>query len=143
MEKFCPITTKLVDENISRLNGIWTVTLTLAYLFSGFLPLLVFLVFDFAIRALIDSKYSYLSAINRYIASVLRIERKPINAGPKIFASQVGLILSVTATIGALLDITALAIAPAAVLAFFSFLEGALGYCVACKLYPIFQNILR
>lgn len=143
MQKICPITTKVVDENVARLNGIWTVVIILTYIFTGFLPLLAFLILDFAIRAFFDSRFSYLSLINRYIISSLGIERKIINAGPKVFAAQVGMVLSSASAIGGYLELNFLTMTPAVMLVFFSFLEGAFGICVACKLYPLVRSVFR
>jgi hypothetical protein len=61
-----------------------------------------------------------------------------INAGPKIFAARVGLILSASGAIALLMGNLPLAMIFAGVLSFFAFLESAFNYCVACKLYPYF-----
>jgi hypothetical protein len=59
-----------------------------------------------------------------------------INAGPKIFAARVGLILSLLGSILLFSVSFEAALVVFSILGFFSFMEFALNYCVACKLYP-------
>ena len=140
MQTVCPITNKRVNERVARLNALVTALLVAVYFIFNFPIALWILMIDFAIRGFIDGKYSPISRMNMWIVKQLKLSNKIINAGPKIFAAQVGLILSIFAIIATITNCSTICIVFAATLGFFSFLESAFGYCVACKLYPIFRR---
>jgi hypothetical protein len=141
MYDLCPITDKRVNENVARLNAFFTVVLIVIFLITGFWPIMAFLAVDFFTRGFINSKYSLICLVNLFLAKQLSLKEKLINAGPKIFAAQVGTFLSVFALTLYIVDFKLLSIVFAFVLGFFSFLEAAFGLCVACKIYPLFRKI--
>jgi hypothetical protein len=141
MQAVCPITDKRIDERVARVNGLITFALITVFVVFQLWVLLAFLVVDFAIRGLIDSKYSIMCWFSKRLVNQFSNKPKLINAGPKIFAAQVGLMLSVLALGLYFVNCNYACIAIASILGFFSFLEGAFGFCVACKLYPLIRNI--
>lgn len=141
MQKICPITDKRIDERVARLNGVFTVLLVALFIAFNFWIGLLILIVDFAIRGFIDSKYSPICQLSKRIAKGFNSESKLINAGPKIFAAQVGLFLAAVALFGFAAGCSTFCLVVAGVLGFFSFLESAFGYCVACQLYPLFRKI--
>lgn len=141
MQAVCPITDKRIDERVARVNGLITFALTTAFVvFQWWVPM-AFLMIDFAIRGLIDSKYSVLCWVSKYLVSQIPGKPKLINAGPKIFAAQVGLVLSTLTLALFAMNFSFAFIAVASMLGFFSLLEGAFGFCVACQLYPLIRNV--
>jgi len=73
---------------------------------------------------------------------LLPLEVQLINAGPKIFAARIGLILSSVVLKATVFGLNTLALSVAGVLGLFSFLEVAFGFCVACQIYPFVYNFL-
>jgi hypothetical protein len=141
MQAVCPITDKRIDERVARANGLITFVLTTLFVvFQWWVPL-AFLAIDFAVRGLIDSKYSALCWVSKGLVSQMQSKPKLINAGPKIFAAQVGLVLSTLALVLFAINCSFACIAVASLLGFFSLLEGAFGFCVACQLYPLIRNV--
>jgi len=140
MQAVCPITDKRIDEKVSRLNAMVTVALMLVFFVFYSWGTLLFLAIDFAIRGFVDSKYSPVCQMNKWIARTFSFDSKPINAGPKIFAAQVGFFLSVLTLLALLFSFKEFGLVIAAMLGFFSFLEFAFGICVACKLYPLIRR---
>lgn len=140
MQAVCPITDKRINERVARLNGLITAILIAVYFVFNFQIALWILMIDFAIRGFIDSKYSPISRMNMWFADKLKLSPKLINAGPKIFAAQVGLFLTIFAIISTMTNCTTICLVFAGMLGFFSILESAFGYCVACKLYPLFRK---
>lgn len=132
----CPISDKKINERVARANGAFTVLLLILFGFTGqwFIP--AFLAVDFFMRSGNLSRFSPVGYSSRNIIKLLPVEELLINAGPKIFAARVGLIFSAVILFATAngMDLTALAFA--AVLAVFSFMEAAFGICVACKIYP-------
>lgn len=140
MQAVCPITDQRINEQVARLNAVVTFVLAVSFIIFNFWPGLLFLMIDFIIRGFFDGRYSPLSSVNKQIAKQLNLKVKMINAGPKIFAAQVGGTLSALALLTSLLDCSVFCIAAAGILAFFSLLEAAFSYCVACQLYPFFRK---
>ncbi len=140
MQNLCPISFQRVDENVARINGLITTTVAVVYIATGwkFIPLL--LLVDFFIRGFIDPKYSVISILSKRLVSGMGIKPRIINAGPKIFAAQVGSFLSGLAVVALYFGVPALALGSLAMLGFFSFLEGAFAFCVACKIYPFIRK---
>jgi hypothetical protein len=133
---FCPVSPKVVNEKVARLNAALGLTLIVLFLFTFNLYVSVFLVYDFLVRAIDKPEYSPVALISKGLVKSFALKGEMINAGPKLFAVRVGLLFSV-AILG--LVVTGWQLAPlivAGILGFFSFLEAALGYCVACKIYP-------
>ncbi len=133
--KTCPIGKDLVDENVSRAVALWVVGLSLAFLVSGNLLIVAFLIFDFAARAFC-LKFSLLAHLNRTILhSILKLKPKPYNAAPKKFAAKLGLIFSII--MASLPFAPAVALTSALFLIFAASLEGFFGVCIGCILYSL------
>jgi hypothetical protein len=141
MNKVCPITDKRTDENVARFNALITVTISILFVLTGWWLLLAFLVADFAIRGFADSHYSPICQMSRSLVKTIGLGAKPVNAGPKIFAAQIGLSLSALALILFAFDCGIVCMALVGMLAFFAFLETAFGFCLACKIYPFFRRV--
>ncbi|HKM94823.1 MAG TPA: DUF4395 domain-containing protein [Prolixibacteraceae bacterium] len=140
MIEVCPITNKFIDEKVARINGAVTVILTTLFIIFGWWWALLILIVDFTIRGFIDSKYSIICIMSIKIIQLLGITPKMMNAGPKIFAAQIGWVLALIAFITYCLGYNIVSLSAAGILLFFSFLESAFGYCVACKLHPYIRK---
>ena len=138
----CPISDTRINEQIARLNAAFTFLILLSFLITQDILIIVFLVIDFIIRAIPYSKYSPVNIISKNIARYLSLGEKLINAGPKIFAARIGSFMSALIIAAKVLSFTELSWILAGVLLLFSFLEAALGFCVACKLYPLIYKLL-
>lgn len=140
MQQICPISFNRINEYVARINGLITVTIAVSYLLTGIklLPLLLFV--DFFMRGFHESKYSLMASISKKIVELFKLKKRMINAGPKIFAAQVGALLTGFAVLAHYFEIPALGFATISILAFFSFLEAAFGICVACKIYPLIRK---
>ena len=140
MQAVCPITNQRINEQVARMNALFTLFFIVTFIVFKFWIGLAFLMVDFWIRGFIGGKYSLLNRMNMWVVSQLNLSPKMINAGPKIFAAQVGTVLSSVALLGYFMGCSFFCIIIAGILGFFSFLEMAFGYCVACKLYPLFRR---
>jgi hypothetical protein len=139
---FCPVSDKRIDEHAARINGALTFLLLGVFAITGSVIPVIFLAGDFFLRAFNFGQYSILAVSSRNIIKYLQINQNLINAGPKIFAARIGLLLSSIIVIPFLLNLPVLAYSVAGILAFFSFLESALGLCVACEIYPFLYKFL-
>ncbi|MBW6535836.1 MAG: DUF4395 domain-containing protein, partial [Mariniphaga sp.] len=120
----------------------FTVLLLLLFGFTGqwFIP--AFLAIDFLMRSGRLAKFSLLGNSSKSIVKWLLLPAQLINAGPKIFAARIGFVFSAIILVSVISGFTWLALGFAAVLAFFSFMEAAFGFCVACEIYPYLYRYL-
>ncbi len=133
----CPVSDKKVNENVARINGIFTVLLLVVSGLTHSIIPVFFLAIDFCLRSFDFSKYSLVAVSSRGIVAYLHLNESLINAGPKIFAARIGLILSTLIIILFFFHAYLPALSISGILGLFSFLEGAFGICVACEIYPI------
>jgi hypothetical protein len=138
----CPVSDKKINESVARINGAFTVLLLVVSGLTQSIFPVVFLAVDFFLRASEYSRYSLIGISSRGIVTYFGLNTNIINAGPKIFAARLGLILSSLVIILFTLHSYMPAIGLAGVLALFSFLEASFGICVACEIYPYLYRFL-
>jgi hypothetical protein len=132
----CPISSKKIDENVARFNGGLTVVLLAVFLLTQNIIPIIFLLVDFFLRSAELSAYSPLANLSKYLIQTLGIKKNPINAGPKIFASRIGVIFSSSILISNVIGFETASYVFTAIFGFCAFLESVFGYCVACQIYP-------
>lgn len=143
MVKICPISAKRINENLSRLNASFTLLMSILFLFTWSPVFILVIVMDFILRNIMEGKLNPVTRFNNYLITVIHIPEHLINAGPKIFAARVGLLLGLTGTLFLFTGHQVALSVIIGVLAIFSFLESAFNYCVACKLYPYLLPLNR
>lgn len=139
MEKtyaFCPVSVSRINERVARFNAAFTVLLLVTYSLTGNIFPLMILIAEFFLRAFELSRFSPFTLSSKGIVHILGLRPHLINAGPKLFAARIGLVLSLLILGSALLSFHPVALTLSAVLTLFSFLESVFGYCVACEIYP-------
>jgi hypothetical protein len=141
MQAVCPITDKNINERVARLNALITVILLISFLVFRLWGALVFLAIDFILRGFFDSKCSLICITSKWFVKRFIPGGKVMNAGPKIFAAQIGMVLSIVAVALFISGFKVAGLVTASILALFSFLEAAFSYCVACKIYPYLRKV--
>jgi hypothetical protein len=138
----CPISDRLINEHVARLNAAFTLFFFIGFAFTGSLWPLAFIFVDFLLRGTSYAKYSLIGISSRQIVRVLPLEDALINAGPKIFAARIGLLLTGIALLASISGANAFTLGVIVILGLFSFLEAAFGFCMACKIYPLLYKFL-
>jgi hypothetical protein len=138
----CPVSEKKVNERVARVNATFTVLLITGFLFTQNIIFVAFLAIDFFLRTTDRAKYSLVAISSKNIIKYLQVKELMINAGPKIFAARIGLVLSSLIILSYMLNAKILAFVIASILGLFSFLEAAFGLCVACEIYPYVYRLL-
>lgn len=138
----CPVSDKMINERVARMNAAFTVLLLIIYALTNSTIPLVFLVIDFMLRSTALSVYSPISYSSKGLVRYLSFNENLINAGPKIFAARLGLILGSMIVLSIILNISYITYSLAGILGLFSFLEAAFGFCVACRIYPLIYKWL-
>jgi hypothetical protein len=137
----CPVSDKRVNERVARLNAVFAVAILLVFGYTNSILLLTFLAVDFLFRATDFSQFSLIGITSRSFVRFLPVREYMINAGPKIFAARIGFILTSLAILSYMLSFMVLSMMLAGILTLFSFLEGAFGFCVACRIYPFVYRL--
>jgi hypothetical protein len=138
----CPISEKKVNERVARFNAAFTVLLIAGFILTQNIYFVAFLAIDFYLRTADLAKYSLVAISSKSIVRFLQVKEVLINAGPKIFAARIGLLLSSLIIISYILNAKMPAYVIASILGLFSFLEAAFGLCVACEIYPYVYRLL-
>ena len=89
-----PISDKRINERVSLINAAFTLLLLVLFVLTGSVFLILFLAFDFLLRSSSYSKFSVIDISSKNIVRYLPFDIHLINAGPKIFAARIGLVLS-------------------------------------------------
>ena len=138
----CPVSDKMINERVARINGVFTLALLIVYgVTQNIIPVL-FLAFDFLLRSSEYSKYSLVAISSKSIVRYFGFTENIINAGPKIFAARLGFLFSALIIFSSLFGAWIPALTLAGLLGLFSLLEAAFGLCVACEIYPFAYRFL-
>lgn len=138
----CPVSEKKVNERVARLNATFTVLLISGFLITQNIYFVAFLAIDFYLRTADLAKFSLVAISSKSIVRYLQVKELWINAGPKIFAARIGLVLSSLIIVLYILNAKIPALVIGGILGLFSFLEAAFGLCVACEIYPYVYRLL-
>ncbi|MDD4488883.1 MAG: DUF4395 domain-containing protein [Paludibacter sp.] len=139
---FCPISFKKIDEHVARLNGFFTVILLVVFLLTSSIIPVLFLVADFLVRSIEKPQYSPLAIVSKFILTRLKVNSQLINAGPKIFAARIGLLFSVMISLAVLFNLNITAIIFTIIFGICALLEAVVGFCVACRIYPLVYRFI-
>jgi len=137
----CPISDSKIDENAARLNATLTVITLIVFLLTNNIFTILLLLTDFTLRGTENSKYSIFAVVSKQLIKTFRIKKKPVNAGPKIFAARIGILFSMLVFIFSVFGFSAVAQTFALVFGLCAFLEAAFGFCVACRIYPFVYRL--
>ena len=142
MSLVCPISDNYIDENIARMNALFTFGFVLIFLLTPFKWIIFLLAADFLLRRVLQGRFSVVSRISVLTTGALALRKVQINAGPKLFAANVGFALSILAAVLYFTGLHYVSYALAGTLAFFTLLESVFNICAACILYPFVSKYL-
>lgn len=138
--KSCPITYKKVDQNVIRVLSGLVFVLAVLFILHPVLIILIVLLYDFLVRILNYKKISPLFNLSRLLAKLMKLKKNSIDAGPKEFASKLGLVFVFCAFAIFLSGYTPVSVSIMAILAVCAFLELAFNYCIGCQIYMILKK---
>src|SRR5215469_10505057 len=113
-----------------RLTAFFVLLLSLTYLITANSWVILFLMFDFSLRATPElAFYSPLATLSGLLAKALRLPAKPVYMPPKRFAARIGLLFIITIIIAHNSTLATLILG--SVIALFAALESLAGFCAA------------
>ena len=131
----CPISTKRIDSNVSRLTIFLNVIIMAVFLVTLNPVFILVVAVDYFIRAALDLRYSPLRLIASGGAQTLGLKKHPIDLAPKIFASRLGFICALSAFVLILMDYTFVSMSVAGLLMILSIMDSIFNFCIGCIIY--------
>ena len=140
MQESCPIVNERVDDKLVRINGLIVFLGLFLFVFFSIKWVILFITADFAIRVFFGVKNSPLCTGIKW--SLNKAHSKPhlINAGPKKFASKIGLTLTSIISLLYILNFPEAGQILGIISLFAVGAEVFFNYCVACKVYNVLQS---
>jgi hypothetical protein len=137
----CPADQVMINENKVRIVAFFVLIAGVAFILTGYVFIIVFLLADFFLRVFNFGNYSLLSLFADSLINLFKIKNRPTDRAPKRFAAGVGLVFVLFILTAAVLNYLILAISIAAILVVFAALESFFNFCAGCYVYTILQNI--
>ncbi|KRT16049.1 hypothetical protein ASU31_11140 [Pedobacter ginsenosidimutans] len=139
MELSCPVSAERINENVVRIIAFIVAVIAITcVVFSNYWAI-VFLLFDFALRAFTSGKFSLLKFIAIKIADGLSLSPKMKDLAPKKFAATLGFGFCLLITAVFLFDFYNAALIFTSVMIIFALLESLFAICVGCYIYSFLQ----
>jgi len=139
MELSCPVSAERINENVVRIIAFIVAVIAITcVVFSNYWAI-VFLLFDFALRAFTIGKFSLLKFIAIKIADGLSLSPKMKDLAPKKFAATLGFGFCLLITAVFLFDFYNAALIFTSVMIVFALLESLFAICVGCYIYSFLQ----
>lgn len=142
-ELICPVSSERINERITRFNALFTIILVVAGVYFHSPLILLLLAADFYIRAFTSLKTSPLSYLSQNMTAVLKLNRKPIDKAPKIFAARLGFLMTLLIVLFSLTGLQTAAIVTAGILTLFASLELLFGFCAGCYVYSFIVLVMN
>jgi hypothetical protein len=137
----CPVSYITVNENRVRITALLVFLSSVSYLIVPDWAIPAFLAVDFFLRGFGWGRYSPFNVISGWIVRTLSVGNRPIDQAPKLFAARLGFIMALLLVITAMFSLLPTGYIIDAILALFSFLESALGFCAGCHVYTLMRKI--
>jgi len=135
MELSCPISAERINENAVRIVAFMVALIAIAcVLFSNYLAML-FLIFDFAMRAFTSGKYSLLKFLAIKVTKALNLKPKMTDMAPKKFAAIMGFAFCTLITVTSAFSFFTATFILTSILIVFALLESLFAVCVGCYVY--------
>lgn len=131
----CPISSERIDSNVSRLTIFISVILVTIFVITlNTIPLYI-AAFDYFVRAFTPGTLSPLRFIATFISTTIGITPKMMDKAPKVFASRLGFLCLLAASILINLGLTTPSIVVTIMAGSLFFLDAAGIVCVGCLIY--------
>jgi hypothetical protein len=131
-----------VNEVSARLVAGGVVLMSIAYVSTGWWPIIVVIAYGFVARVLTGPRLSPLGLlVTRVVTPALGRPVRQVPGPPKRFAQGIGAVVTTTAAVLALgLDQPVAARALAGLIVVAATLESVAGYCVGCALFAVLMR---
>ncbi|WP_025143169.1 DUF4395 domain-containing protein [Pedobacter jeongneungensis] len=143
MELSCPVSAERVNENVVRIIAFMVAVIAITCMVFSNYWAIVFLIFDFALRAFTTGKFSLLKFIAIRISNVSSIPPKMKDLAPKKFAATLGFVFCLLITATFLFNFYTIALILTFIMTVFALLESLFAICVGCYIYSFLQVFVK
>ncbi len=133
----CPISSLRVNENVVRVTALLIVGLTILYVFTANIYIVLLLMVDFFVRSFTNSKFSPLSWLATQTNNMLKLPVILTDKAKKIFSARVGFLFAVAILTSYPVHLPTSEMV-SLILVTFALLESVLNLCVGCLVYTYF-----
>lgn len=130
----------IIDENQIRIVAALVAISIVVYLYTGYISMLLFLVYHFFILLYLTPLFSPIELIATSISSLFTHEKYSKDTSGKEFAAHLALIIVSVSIVLELLEYTKLATTLISLLVVWKILEVSKNICFGCKLYKLIQK---
>ncbi len=131
----CPISENKIDSNISRITTFLNVILLIAFLYSQSFVLITIISIDYFIRACLPSKISPAKLLATQLSKSFKLNKKPINEAPKVFAARLGFICSFLGGLFLVINLPLASLIITLILTVLAIFDSVFNFCVGCTIY--------
>jgi len=131
----CPISDQRVNEQVTRLNAMFTIGIIVLAFVLNSASLFIFLMADFFIRAFTEIKFSPINFASHYMSHTMNLPIRMIDKAPKVFAARLGFLMTTVIAGLFIFSFKTASVVVAGILIFFASLEFLLAVCVGCLIY--------
>lgn len=143
MDLSCPTSAERVNENVVRIIAFMVAIIAICCIsFSNYWAIL-FLTFDFGMRAFTDGKLSLLKFFAIKISIAMNLNPKMTDLAPKKFAATMGFIFCLMITATFIFNFLTAAVVLTSVMAVFALLESLFAVCIGCYVYTFLQILKK
>lgn len=139
MEISCPISNEKVNENVVRLIAFIVALIAICCISFSNYWVMLFLTFDFAVRAFTSGKLSMLKFIALNISKAFNLKPKMTDLAPKKFAATMGFVFCLLITATFILSFSTASLILTSIMIIFALLESLFRVCVGCYVYSFLQ----
>lgn len=143
MAQACPINFTTVDETISRIISLFTMTLVVIFVFTDVKTVLIVLGIDLLVRLYGDKKLSPLFHAAEWVKQLLKLPTSNVDGAAKKVAGHFGLIFILLLLLSAFVGNALLLNAVAGVFVGCLLLDLLFGFCLGCKMYHLYHLVVR
>jgi hypothetical protein len=141
MRNACPVSRETVDERAAQVCALTALLLLgVSLALASPWPALL-LTADFGMRGFGGRRWSPLARLARSLATRLRLPPRPTSAAPKTFAARLGFGFSTVVAVAYFAGADTAGLAAGVPFGLCALMEGALGFCVGCRIYQMWQRL--
>ncbi|WP_316832178.1 DUF4395 domain-containing protein [Pedobacter aquatilis] len=141
MELSCPISAERVNENVVRVVALIVAAIAITCVFTENYWAILFLIFDFGLRAFTSGKWSILRSFSFKLNIAFNLPIKMTDLAPKKFAATMGFAFCLLITATFLFNFLTASLVLTSVMIVFALLESLMGICVGCYVYTLLSML--
>lgn len=141
MQQSCPINFQTYDNTLSRISSLSIALLVILYLYTGFIPVMFFVVIDLFIRVFIQKRFSPVYYISLVLKRIFGFDSVIKDSASKRLATYFGLLFSTLIIMFDLLHMSGAVYLTATVYIICLLLDCFFDFCLGCKIYHIIKKV--